>query len=454
MNLSRNDILKAGARLNFWLFCCYYDFEFFYEKRKFLYDIAELFQKVIDEYKQGRALTVSVSMPPRAGKSYITSLFSAYWLATFPQLSVMRNSCTTTLYQKFSYDARNIIKDKRFKDVFPEIELQPDKQNIDGWNLTTSQQVGYFGSGVGGTIIGFGANLAISDDLYKSMQDALSETTNNGVKMWKESAHDSRMEKNCPEIFIGTRWRKDDIIGDAMESGRIKESIVISAMKDGKSFCEDVKSTDEYLEIKSRIGASIWEAEYQQNPKTKEGLLLPIESLTFANLQSNTDVLFRYAIGDPADTGGDKFNCLFIDVINYQDKIRAYVRSVIHSTDGMQATVERIGQRLRQHKSERIFYEVNGVGLAAALLQKSNKPDEIVIEPFTSNENKEVRVLSFYEFIQAYFIFDENYKNDIDYSNYIADLTSYVKNGDNKHKKDAIDNTSTAAKILKLKYKL
>jgi predicted phage terminase large subunit-like protein len=338
--------------------------------------------------------------------------------------------------------------------VFPEIELQPDKQNIDGWSLTTSQQVGYFGSGVGGTIIGFGANLAISDDLYKSMQDALSENTNNGVKMWKESAHDSRMEKNCPEIFIGTRWRKDDIIGDAMDSVRIKQSVVISAMIDGQSFCEDVKSTYEYNEIKSRIGASIWEAEYQQNPQTKEGLLLPIETLKFADLQKNNDVLYRFSTGDPADTGGDKFNCLFIDVINYQGKIRAYVRSVIHSTDGMQSTVNRIGQRLIYHKTENIYYEINGVGLAAALLQESNKPDETTIKPFSSNENKEVRVLSYYEFIQAYFIFDENYKDDPEYKAYIDDLTSYVKAGDNKHRKDAIDNTSTAAKILKLKYKL
>lgn len=455
MNISRNDILRSAARLNFWLFCCYYDFEFFFEKRSFLYDVAILFQRVIDEYKNGNSLTVSVKMPPRSGKSYITSLFAAYWLATFPELSVMRNSCTTALYQKFSYDTRNIIKSKKFKEVFPEIELQPDKKNIDGWNLTTSKQVGYFGAGVGGTIIGFGANIAISDDLYKSMQDAMSSSVDVSVKMWKESAHDSRMEKNCPEIFIGTRWQKNDVIGIAEESGRIKESITIPAMINNKSFCEDVKSTKEYHEIMSRIAPSIWEAEYMQNPKTKEGILLPIESLTFADLSKNENVLYRYAVGDPADTGGDKFNCLFIDILEIEGKIRAYVNSVIHTTEGTKSTVSRISQRLRSHKSENIFYEKNGIGLAAVLLQQDDKPDECKVVPFSSTENKdEVRILSFYEFIQMYFIFDENYKNDPEYFSYIIDLTNYSKQGDNKHKKDAIDNTSSAAKIMKLKYKL
>ena len=233
--------------MHFWAFCVYMDEEFFRNKRRFFKDVAILFQELIDEYRKGNAISVSVSMPPRAGKSYITSLFCAYWLAQFPELSVMRNCCTATLYQKFSYDTRAIMRSPKFKEIFPEIKLQPDKQNLGGWNLVTSKQVGYFGAGVGGTIIGFGASIAITDDLYKSMLDAQSSTTDSFVKMWKESAHDSRKEKNCPEIFIGTRWTENDVIGEAMAKGHLAKSIIIKAItEEGKSFCEDVKSTKEY----------------------------------------------------------------------------------------------------------------------------------------------------------------------------------------------------------------
>lgn len=107
----------------------------------------------------------------------------------------MRNTCTATLFRKFSYDARNIVRSKKYKQAFPDIQLADDKQNIDGWNLITSKQVAYFGSGVGGTIIGFGANIAITDDLYRNLDDAIIGTYNESVIRWKESAHDSRKEK-------------------------------------------------------------------------------------------------------------------------------------------------------------------------------------------------------------------------------------------------------------------
>jgi hypothetical protein len=74
------------------------------------------------------------------------------------------------------------------------------------------------------------------------------------------------MEKNCPEIFIGTRWSKSDVIGKAIEDGLIDRQITIPALINGKSFCEAVKSTEEYLKIKDDTDEEIWEAEYQQNP--------------------------------------------------------------------------------------------------------------------------------------------------------------------------------------------
>ena len=90
-------------------------------------------------------------MPPRAGKSYITSLFCAWTLGRNPTESVMRNTCTATLFIKFSYDVRAILKTEQFQQVFPSVRLSDDKKNLGGWNTNTSKMVGYFGAGVGGT---------------------------------------------------------------------------------------------------------------------------------------------------------------------------------------------------------------------------------------------------------------------------------------------------------------
>jgi hypothetical protein len=243
----------ALARYSFWEFLLWMDGEFF-EKRPFTKKIADAFQTLSDEYDRGHAITVSVSMPPRASKSYTTSLFSCWWLGRHPDLSVMRNSCTARLYEKFSYDCRNIIRSTKFKKVFPHVTMAEDKQSLNGWNLSTAKQVSYFGAGVGGSIIGFGCNLAISDDLYSGMEQALSEVYNEKVMMWKQSASDSRKEKETPEIYIGTRWSINDVIGKAITEGKVDIQVTIPALdENNETFCPEVKSTEEYLKIKMRL---------------------------------------------------------------------------------------------------------------------------------------------------------------------------------------------------------
>lgn len=287
------------------------------------------------------------------------------------------------------------------------------------------------------------------------MKDALSGATDSFVKMWKESAHDSRKEKNCPEIFVGTRWKKDDIIGDQVESGRLFKNIVIPALVDEQSFCEDVKSTDEYLQIKSVISPSIWAAEYMQDPMTVEGILIPFSTLQFDDFSVVKDehIAFRFAVGDPADTGGDKFSMPFIDVVQVEEQLVFLVRDAVHNTYGIEANVPRVTDKAKKNKTEQIIIEANGVGLSAVLLLKNQVKQFCKLTAFSSTVNKEVRILSHYEFVQANFIFDkQKYDSDQEYKLFVKDLTEYTKEGDNKNKKDAIDVLCSAASVMKIKY--
>ena len=54
------ELLRIAARSHFWAFCCYFDYEFFAVKRRFLKEVALAFQEVIDEYEKGNKLCVKV----------------------------------------------------------------------------------------------------------------------------------------------------------------------------------------------------------------------------------------------------------------------------------------------------------------------------------------------------------------------------------------------------------
>jgi len=183
-----------------------------------------------------------------------------------------------------------------------------------------------------------------------------------------------------------------------------------------------------------------------------EGALLPKSKLRFDTILP-TEIHFRFAVGDPADTGGDKYSMPFIDVVEYNDQIAFFVRDVIHSTSGIESKTSRIIDKANDNKTEQIYIESNGVGLAAVILLRKQIGQHKKITPFPSTINKEIRIYSHYEFVKRYFFFDKSkYDSDPEYRLFINDATSYTKAGDNKHKKDAIDVLCSAAAIIKIKY--
>lgn len=186
-----------------------------------------------------------------------------------------------------------------------------------------------------------------------------------------------------------------------------------------------------------------------------EGVLIPKSVIKLQKLDLKPDEIdFSFAVTDPADKGGDKYSIPFIQVIQYNNDIAFYVNDVIHNKDGTMVNCERVPLKVSENNTQQIWVESNGIGLASVLLLKKHLSNHTILTAFPSTVNKEIRILSNYEFIIKYFIFNESkYNENKEYKDFVNDLTSYSKEGDNTHKKDAIDVLSTAAQILKIKYK-
>tara|TARA_R110000822_G_scaffold288004_1_gene409218 strand:- start:12394 stop:13746 length:1353 start_codon:yes stop_codon:yes gene_type:complete len=412
------------ARRNLWRFCLYYD-EKFFTSRPFLKQVADAFQKV----EEGNLKSLSVSMPPRAGKSYITSVFCAWTLGRNPSESVMRNTCTATLYLKFAYDVRAIIKSDKFVEVFPEVKLSDDKKNLQGWNTNKSKQVGYFGAGVGGTIIGFGATkVGITDDLYRGVEDALSDHVNTRIVQWKQSTHDSRFETGCSRIDIGTRWSVKDIIGLNIEDGVYDEIIIIPALNsEQKSFCESVMTTDEYYEKRKRTAKEIWLAEYMQEPVDIGGRLFGnlnvIEPSELPGLTQSLEGCVAYC--DVADQGNDYTALAVMGVVNGEFVVVDYV----FNRDNTDITLPLCAGMLDKWNVSYCRVESNNMGaMFSRQLQGLTKSRILQVHNTT---NKNTRIIMQSAWLQSMVKYIR--RDTLECNLFLENVMGYSKEGKNKN---------------------
>lgn len=450
------------CRRVFWEFCLHTDQDFF-SRRPFLRLVAEGFQRVAE----GKTKRLAVSMPPRAGKSRTATLFCAWLLGNHPSGSVMRNTVTARLYNKFSYDTREVMLSPAYAEVFPAIALAPDKQSVEGWNTTEARQVSYFGAGVGGAIIGFGATLlSMTDDLFKGIEEAMSETIQEKTWTWYTGSHMSRQERNCPVIDIGTRWTKRDVIGKNLTDNYYDEVIVIPALDEfGKSFCEDVKTTEEYQFIKRKTATTIWNAEYQQQPVEATGLMWSREhAKRFSLKELRSRLAQRDGQGNPliepesklgyidvADEGDDALSFPSAFIFEGDDGPRIYIVSWIFTEENIDITLPLVVAEIIRLVHDYVRIESNNQGSAFyKMVRNFEGIDEETILQVTSSTNKHTRILMVQAIVKEYFYFlcDEEIEPGSDYDRAMDQLFDYPKAGRTK-RVDSPDSIAGLARFIK-----
>jgi len=433
---------------DFWEFCLYMDYDFFDKRKSILKPVAEAFQEV----EEGKLDLLYVGMPPRTGKSYITSLWCTWVLGRNPTESIMRNTVTNTLYNKFSNDIRDIMRGdthkRRYRDIFPEIHFATEK--LEGWKLTTSEQgVSYFGAGVGGTVIGLGCTkAAILDDSIKNAEEAMSENSLEKKWNWYGSTHKSRLEKGCPEIHIATRWSNNDIPGRLIEEGEFQgnnaKKIVIPALVDGESYCEEIHSTEKLLKEKKLLDELIWEAEWQQSPVEAKGLVFPDQSLNYFSMDElNKRPEGILMAADIADEGTDSLCC----PIGYIFGDKVFITDVLFTKDPIEVTQPLTAAFIDKYQPDRAKFESNNGGKGFAMTVKDLKKSKTTINWEPTVSNKHTRILMKSGYVKEYFYFRDDYEAGSDYDKFMRELKKYNKSGKVKHD-DAPDGITMLAEML------
>lgn len=173
----------------------------------------ERFNKAVERRENPRLM---LFMPPRHGKSNIASQHYPGWtLGHHPDWEFIAASYGSSLPIKFSRYVRSLLRNPRYKVLFPDTVLDKENENVEGWS--TTKRGGYIPAGVGGGITGKGANVLVIDDPVKDAEEADSEVSRSGVWDWYGSTALTRLAPESGILVIQTRWHDDDLSGKLIE---------------------------------------------------------------------------------------------------------------------------------------------------------------------------------------------------------------------------------------------
>ena len=175
-----------------------------YPKYKW-YRHCEVLADVLQRVANGEINRLMIFMPPRHGKSQLTTkLFTAYYLYKHPDKWVGISAYAAELAYTFSRASRDAYREAGG-------ELRADAQTMKHWE--SLEGGGVWASGVGGPITGKGFSLGCIDDPLKNHEEAFSDRIREQQKEWYSSTFYTRAESDAAIILIMTRWHEDDLAG-------------------------------------------------------------------------------------------------------------------------------------------------------------------------------------------------------------------------------------------------
>ncbi len=229
----------------------------------------------LERVERGEVKRLALLLPPRHGKSELASKrFPAFCLGKNPALQFISASATSGLAEDFGRDVRNIIGSQEYKQLYPRTALAEDSQAKGKWN--TSAGGVYYAVGVGGAVIGRGADIFLIDDPYSTMDDAQSENTRRKVWEWYTGTVYNRLQPGGRIVLINHRMHEDDLTGSLLHQqaagGDKWEVVELPAVDDtGAALWPEAYPIEALDQIRRNTLPRFWSALYQQRPSPEEG---------------------------------------------------------------------------------------------------------------------------------------------------------------------------------------
>lgn len=264
----------------------------------------------LERVERGDTDRLMLMLPPRHGKSELASRrFPAFALGRNPRRQFISVSATSDLAQDFGREVRNIMSGQEYRALFP-TELAQDSQAKGKWH--TKDGGIYYAVGIGGAVLGKGADILLIDDPFASMEDALSENTRDAVWNWYTGTAYNRLQPGGAIVVIAHRMHEEDLMGrllDQQAAGGDRWDVVeLPAINDaGEPLWPEAYPLPALERIRRNTLPRFWSALYQQHPTPDEGSFFLRQWLRWYDQPPARDTLHIYGASDYAVTadGGD-----------------------------------------------------------------------------------------------------------------------------------------------------
>jgi phage terminase large subunit-like protein len=381
--LLKKHLMIELARRDLWYFCQALHPEYYTDDKTYL--------KGLCKFLQSDDKRLMINMPPRTGKSFTVALYEAWLFGKNDETKILSISYNDILSGRFSATVRNTISAETtkpeqivFSDIFPNVKIKRGDASSSLWSLE-GQYFSYKGSGYSASLTGFGASLAVIDDLIKNAYEANNAMVLDSHYDFYKNTFMSRLESGGRIIIIMTRWAENDLCGRLLEEQPEdwKMYTVKMEQENGTSLCESIMTTEEMTQKKKSIDPKIWEANYQQNI-VKNDLLLYKNGFNFITGESKEP---RMIILDIADKGSDAVAGIsFIKNGSYYD-----VYSVFKDSSELIDIEDKIANWIQEQDAKVVNIELNGVGNYFSKQLKKKLP-HVTIKGFNTTLNKESKI--------------------------------------------------------------
>lgn len=262
-----------------------------YRERAHLVYLSDRLAKAVADVEAGTSRRLLVSMPPRTGKSHLTSTHFPTWLLRkHPDWKIGLLSHSPHLAVSWGRAVRRLVEEHGGElglTIAKDAGAASDWQTTSGGGITSRSMPGQ-------TITGLGFKVMLIDDPVKDAATAHSNTHRDAAWMWWQAAAATRLEPPSLVVVVMTRWHEDDFAGRLLSGdydGDPDEWEVISfpaiAEHDddvlGRAVGEPLisplldETTDEAIErwegLRKTVGSYTWTALYQQRPAPAEGAI-------------------------------------------------------------------------------------------------------------------------------------------------------------------------------------